>query len=496
MKVVGNEEKNMTVRVRFAPSPTGPLHIGGARSALFNYLYAAGNGGTFVLRIEDTDLERSSRESEKDIINALRWLGISWSEGIEVGGDYSPYRQTERLDTYRQYTAKLLQSGQAYLCYCTEEELEKERQDLINQGETPRYLGKCRNLTEKQRQEFEAQGRRPVVRFKVPEGQQIVVNDLVRGKVVFESEGIGDYIIVKSDGIPTYNYAVVIDDVLMNITHVIRGEEHLSNTPRQVLIYEALSMKAPDFAHISLILNTEGRKMSKRDGDTAVIDYFNKGYLPQAVVNFIALLGWSPSGEQEFFAMEELINEFSLAKVSKSPAVFDLNKLNYINSHYLKKISSEELIDLTLPFLREKGLFPAGSINDQEKQWVAGFIGAVKEKISSLSEVKDYIKYFTGAEVDEPEEEAKSIFQADTVPAVLELFKEKIKYANLLDSLTAKGILKGITKELNLKGKDVFMPVRIALTGQMHGPDLDWIIALLGKENIFNRLDKTSKYLK
>jgi len=448
MKVVGNEEKNMTVRVRFAPSPTGPLHIGGARSALFNYLYAAGNGGTFVLRIEDTDLERSSRESEKDIINALRWLGISWSEGIEVGGDYSPYRQTERLDTYRQYTAKLLQSGQAYLCYCTEEELEKERQDLINQGETPRYLGKCRNLTEKQRQEFEAQGRRPVVRFKVPEGQQIVVNDLVRGKVVFESEGIGDYIIVKSDGIPTYNYAVVIDDVLMNITHVIRGEEHLSNTPRQVLIYEALSMKAPDFAHISLILNTEGRKMSKRDGDTAVIDYFNKGYLPQAVVNFIALLGWSPSGEQEFFAMEELINEFSLAKVSKSPAVFDLNKLNYINSHYLKKISSEELIDLTLPFLREKGLFPAGSINDQEKQWVAGFIGAVKEKISSLSEVKDYIKYFTGAEVDEPEEEAKSIFQADTVPAVLELFKEKIKYANLLDSLTAKGILKGITKEL------------------------------------------------
>ncbi len=486
----------MTVRVRFAPSPTGPLHIGGARSALFNYLYAAGNGGTFVLRIEDTDLERSSRESEKDIINALRWLGISWSEGIEVGGDYSPYRQTERLDTYRQYTAKLLQSGQAYLCYCTEEELEKERQDLINQGETPRYLGKCRNLTEKQRQEFEAQGRRPVVRFKVPEGQQIVVNDLVRGKVVFESEGIGDYIIVKSDGIPTYNYAVVIDDVLMNITHVIRGEEHLSNTPRQVLIYEALSMKAPDFAHISLILNTEGRKMSKRDGDTAVIDYFNKGYLPQAVVNFIALLGWSPSGEQEFFAMEELINEFSLAKVSKSPAVFDLNKLNYINSHYLKKISSEELIDLTLPFLREKGLFPAGSINDQEKQWVAGFIGAVKEKISSLSEVKDYIKYFTGAEVDEPEEEAKSIFQADTVPAVLELFKEKIKYANLLDSLTAKGILKGITKELNLKGKDVFMPVRIALTGQMHGPDLDWIIALLGKENIFNRLDKTSKYLK
>ncbi|NLP43580.1 MAG: glutamate--tRNA ligase [Peptococcaceae bacterium] len=484
----------MTVKVRFAPSPTGPLHIGGARSALFNYLFAANQGGTFILRIEDTDLERSSRESEKNIIEALRWLGLSWNEGIEVGGENGPYRQTERLSIYEEYTKKLLDAGQAYFCYCTEEELERERQELLDRGETPRYLGKCRTLTAEQRQAYEAQGRKPVVRFIVPPGQQIVINDLIRGQVVFDSDGIGDYIIVKSDGIPTYNYAVVIDDLLMGITHVVRGEEHLSNTPRQVLIYEALGAKTPDFAHISLILNTEGRKMSKRDGDTAVVDYAKKGYLPQAVVNFIALLGWSPSGEQEFFTLEELVKEFSLEKVSKSPAVFDLNKLNYINSHYLKQTTDEELVDLCLPFLREGGLF-AGELTAEDREWISCFIGAVKEKVNNLSEIKEYIKYFSGTEVDELDAEAKNILQAETFPAVLELFKQKVSSRELLDPANAKAILKEITKELKLKGKDVFMPIRIAVTGQMHGPDLDRIIALLGKENIAARLEQTAKQI-
>lgn len=288
------------LKVRFAPSPTGPLHIGGARSALFNYLLARRENGVFIVRSEDTDLERSSRESEHNILEALRWLKIEWNEGIEVGGDNGPYRQTERLDLYREYTKKLIESGHAYSCYCSEEELEEERQALIAKGETPRYLGKCRHLTEEQKAKYEAEGRKPVIRFRVPEGQKIVIHDHVRGEVVFDSDGIGDYVIVKSDGIPTYNYAVVIDDTTMKITHVIRGEEHLSNTPRQILIYEALDLKVPEFAHISLILNTEGRKMSKRDGDTAVIDYQAKGYLPEAVVNFIALMGWAPPGEEEF----------------------------------------------------------------------------------------------------------------------------------------------------------------------------------------------------
>lgn len=485
----------MTVRVRFAPSPTGPLHIGGARSALFNYLFAAGRGGTFILRIEDTDLERSSRESEKDIINALRWLGIEWNEGIEAGGQNGPYRQTERLDIYKEYTRKLVEKGYAYYCYCSEEELENERQELIARGETPRYRGKCRCLTEEQRLALEAEGRKPVVRFRVPEGEQIVIDDLVRGKVAFDSEGIGDYIIVKSDGIPTYNFAVVIDDMLMGITHVIRGEEHLSNTPRQVLIYKALGIPAPEFAHISLILNNEGRKMSKRDGDTAVIDYYRKGYLPEAVVNFVALLGWSPAGEQEFFTLEELKKEFSLERVSKSPAVFDLNKLNHINAHYIKESSDERLAELVLPFLREAGLFVSEELGSEDRKWINGFVGAVKEKVSNLREMKDYVRYFYGTEVDEPEQEARAVLKGETVPRVLALFKEKIANAEELDVSRAKAILKEITKELKLKGKDVFMPVRIALTGQMHGPDLDRIISLLGKDNIFKRLEKTEEYI-
>ena len=485
----------MAIKVRFAPSPTGPLHIGGARSALFNHLFAAGREGSFILRIEDTDLERSSRESELEIIKALRWLGISWNEGIEAGGENGPYRQTERLNTYREYTDILLSSGHAYLCYCSEEEIEQERQDLIEHGETPRYLGKCRQLTQQQRKALEDEGRKPVVRFKVPDNQQIVINDFVRDKVVFESDGIGDYIIVKSDGIPTYNYAVVIDDVLMGITHVIRGEEHLSNTPRQVLVYEALGMPTPSFAHISLILNTEGRKMSKRDGDTAVLDYYKKGYLPEAVVNFIALLGWSPAGEQEFFTMDELIKDFCLKRVSKSPAVFDLNKLNYINSHYIKQTPDVELVELVLPFLNDKGLFAGGSISEEDRMWITGFIGAVKEKINNLSEVKDYIGYFWGTDLEEPEEEAKIVLRAETAPAVLDLFKSKVLTTVPLDAAFAKLILKEITKELGLKGKDVFMPIRIALTGQVHGPDLDRIIALLGTDNIIARLKKTTSLM-
>lgn len=485
----------MAIKVRFAPSPTGPLHIGGARSALFNYLFAAGKEGTFILRIEDTDLDRSSRESEQEIMEALRWLGISWNEGIDAGGENGPYRQTERLNTYREYTDVLLNNGKAYHCYCSEEELEQERQTLSEQGETPRYLGRCRQLTDAQRKAFQDEGRKPVVRFRVPDNQQIIINDSVRDKVVFESDGIGDYIIVKSDGIPTYNYAVVIDDVLMGITHVIRGEEHLSNSPRQVLIYEALGMSVPDFAHISLILNTDGRKMSKRDGDTAVLDYYKKGYLPQAVVNFIALLGWSPSGEQEFFSMDELTKDFSLEKVSKSPAVFDLHKLNYINSYYIKQTPDEELVELVLPFLREKGMFLRENISEEERAWITAFIGAVKEKVNNLSEVKDYIGYFRGADLEEPDQEAMAILQAETLPTVLELFQTKVLSTEPLDAPAAKIILKEITKELSLKGKDVFMPIRIALTGEVHGPDLDKIIALLGKDNVSGRLSKTKSLL-
>jgi nondiscriminating glutamyl-tRNA synthetase len=483
------------LKVRFAPSPTGPLHIGGARSALFNFLLAQKENGVFIVRSEDTDLERSSRESEHNILEALRWLNIQWNEGIEVGGENGPYRQTERLKIYQEYTNKLLANGNAYHCYCSEEELEQERQELIAKGETPRYLGKCRNLTPEERQAYEAAGRKPVVRFRVPEGQQIVINDQVRGEVIFESDGIGDFVIVKSDGIPTYNFAVVIDDTTMSVTHVIRGEEHLSNTPRQILIYQALGLPTPEFAHISLILNTEGRKMSKRDGDTAVIDYQAKGYLPEAVVNFIALMGWSPAGEQEFFTLEEMIQAFSLDRVSKSPAVFDINKLNYISSHYIKNAEPERLAQIALPYLQEMEVFAQGELSEQEGAWLNHYVKAIVNHLSFMAQVKDFVHYFHGPTAPEPEGEALEILKGEQVSEVLNLFASKLKELEQINVDNTKALLKQITKELKLGGKQVYMPIRIALTGQMHGPELYDIIPLLGLENVLSRLENTKRYL-
>ncbi|MHB1653566.1 MAG: glutamate--tRNA ligase [Desulfitobacteriaceae bacterium] len=485
----------MDLRVRFAPSPTGPLHIGGARSALFNYLLAHKSGGTFIVRSEDTDLERSSRESEHNILEALRWLKINWNEGIEVGGEYGPYRQTERLELYRAYTEKLILSGQAYHCYCSEEELERERQELIARGETPRYLGKCRSLSAEQRAQYEAEELRPVVRFRVPEGQKVLIHDQVRGEVVFESDGIGDFVIVKSDGIPTYNFAVVVDDTTMKITQVIRGEEHLSNTPKQVLLYQALGLSVPEFAHISLILNNEGRKMSKRDGDTAVIDYQKKGYLPEAVVNFISLLGWAPPGEEEFFSSDELAEAFSLDRVSKSPAIFDLQKLNWINAHYIKQTPLERLSAMALPHLREAGVLPEGELSQEQEQWLENYVIAILDHLSYMAQVKDFVQYFSGREVSVVEGEAEEILLGEQIPEVLALFREKILQIEALNVESAKAILKSITKQLKLSGKLVYMPIRIALTGQMQGPEIYHIIPLLGRENVLARLDVTESRL-
>lgn len=481
----------MNIRVRYAPSPTGPQHIGGARSALFNYLLARKHNGTFIVRSEDTDLERSSPVWEQNIFEALRWLGIEWNEGLEVGGEFGPYRQTERLALYREYTERLIREGKAYYCFCTEEEAEKERQEQLARGETPHYAGRCRNLTAAEHAALIAAGRRPVVRFKVPAGQQILVSDLVRGDVVFDSDGIGDFIIVKSDGIPVYNFAVVIDDITMRITHVIRGEEHLSNTPRQILLYEALGAPKPQFAHISLILNTEGHKMSKRDGDTAVLDYRDKGYLPEAVVNFIALLGWAPPGEQEYLTMDELVENFSLERVSKSPAVFDLNKLNWINAKYIRQAAPERLAELCFPYLREAGVFPAeGEISAAQRQWVIDFVRAVADKLSYLAEIKDYIPYVSGTEFPAPTGEAAGILQGQEVSLVLDVFRQKLLAAEELSVESVKTLLKQLTKELKLPPKLVYMPLRVALTGQMHGPELYSIIPLLGKENVLARLER------
>ena len=366
------------IKVRFAPSPTGPLHIGGARSALFNYLLARRYSGKMVLRIEDTDLERSSRESEENIIESLKWLGLDWDEGPDVGGEFGPYRQTERLQIYTEMAQKLIDQGMAYRCYCSEEELEEQRQAFIAKGELPRYSGCCRNLTKEQEEKYLSEGRKPVIRSKVPKDQMIIINDMVRGTVNFESNGIGDFVIVKSDGIPTYNFAVTVDDHLMQISHVIRAEEHLSNTPRQILIYEALGWEKPTFAHISLILGKDKTKMSKRHGATSVVQYREQGYLPEAVVNFLALLGWAPGGEEEIFTMEQLIEQFSLDRVAKNPAVFDMDKLRWFNGYYIRQSSVERITDLALPYLKEAGYLPQ-EINEEQYNWAKMIVTAVQE---------------------------------------------------------------------------------------------------------------------
>jgi nondiscriminating glutamyl-tRNA synthetase len=479
------------VRVRFAPSPTGPLHIGGVRSALFNYLLAKQTGGTFILRIEDTDLERSSRESEENIKDSLRWLGIDWDEGVDVGGPYGPYRQTERLELYQEYVDRLLETGHAYRCYCTEDELEEQRQALLAKGEMPRYLGNCRDLTPEQEEAYRKEGRKPVIRFRVPEGENIVVDDLVRGQVAFESDGIGDFIIVKSDGLPTYNYAVVIDDALMKISHVIRAEEHLSNTPRQLLIYRALGLAEPVFAHISLILGKDRTKMSKRHGSTSVVQYKEQGYLPEALVNFLALLGWSPEGEEEIFSMEELCRQFSLDRVAKNPAVFDLDKLNWLNGYYIRQTPVERITEMAIPYLIKEGYLPE-TLTPADREQASKIVAAVQGYLPYVGAVVDHVQIFFADEIKPENEEAAAVLKEEQVPQVVELFAAKVKGAEELETGSVKKLLKETSKELKLKGRQVFMPIRVALTGQMHGPELHDIIPILGKEKVLQRLSQTT----
>jgi nondiscriminating glutamyl-tRNA synthetase len=483
--------RNM-VRVRFAPSPTGHLHIGGARTALFNLLFARRHGGTFILRIEDTDLKRSSYESEEVIIRDLQWLGIDWDEGVVKGGEFGPYRSTERRHIYKEYVDKLLKEGKAYYCYCTPEELEEERKNLLKKGQMPRYMGKCRCLSPEEIKAFEEQGRKPVIRFKVPDDQLIVVDDMVRGKVEFDSSGIGDFVIVKSDGIPVYNFAVVIDDYLMKITHVIRGEEHLSNTPRQILIYDALGMEIPKFAHVSLILGKDRTKMSKRHGATWVEQYRDEGYLPEAIINFLALLGWSPESEQEIFSMEELCRQFSLDRVAKNPAVFDIDKLKWMNGHYIRNSSTERITEMAVPYLLKAGYIKERDA-EERFSWLNDIVDAVKESLTVVSEVAEKTRLFFEDFVSPEDDEAREVLKQDHIPHLIEVFREKVKQAPEVDEGFLNRVFKEIQKETGIKGRKLFMPVRVLLTGQTHGPELGRILMILGKNSILKRLDHMQK---
>lgn len=482
------------VRVRFAPSPTGPLHIGGARSALFNWLFARHYGGELIVRIEDTDLERSAPEYEAMILESLRWLGLDWDEGIDVGGANGPYRQRERLGIYRPYVEQLLNSNAAYHCYCSEEELETERRALSAAGELPRYRGKCRSLTAAERERLCAAGRQPVARFRVPEGRVLLVEDLIRGRVEFASDGIGDFIIVKSDGIPTYNFAVVLDDTLMGITHILRGEEHLSNTPRQLLIYQALGFQVPEFAHISLILGEDRSKMSKRHGAVSVVQYREDGYLPEALVNFLALLGWSPPGEREILDRQALVSLFSLERVSKSPAVFNLEKLQWMNMNYLKNAPLSVIFDLCLPHLARAGLIE-DRLSPARRAWLEKVVDSVRAKLSYCAQITEVAAAYFGeaVELEDGDEEARLALAEKTAPAVISSLREKTRQFTEWDDETVRQVLKEAGKELNVKGKALMMTVRVGVSGRSHGPDLNTLLVLLGPEMAARRLDYALK---
>lgn len=481
------------IKVRFAPSPTGPLHIGGARSALFNWLFARRYNGKFVVRIEDTDLERSSRESEENILSSLRWLGIDWDEGISVGGPNGPYRQTERLDLYRKYAGELLESGWAYRCYCSEDELAAEREAQLAAGEMVGYTGKCRDLSEDECKRLEGEGRKPVLRFKVPKDKVLTVRDKVRGDVSFDCSGIGDFIIVKSDGIPTYNFAVVVDDHTMGITHVIRAEEHLSNTPPQVLLFEALGWPVPVYAHVSLILGKDRAKMSKRHGATSIQQYRDLGYLPEALVNFLALLGWSPGIEDEVFTLDQVKERFSLERVSKSPAVFDLEKLNWLNGYYIRHSPVERIAELAVPYLQRAGYLPE-DVDDKLMEKVRLVMMAVREYLEYMSQVPDYAGvFFNDPDYDDPE--AMAVLSREQVPVVFGALRDKLAGVDTLDEDKAKALLKKLPKELGLGGKHVYQPLRVGLTGKTKGPELHHLLPALGGSKVIERLEKALSHI-
>lgn len=476
------------IRVRYAPSPTGHLHIGNARTALFNYLFARNQNGKFIIRIEDTDVKRNIEGGEESQLKYLKWLGIEWDESIDKGGEYGPYRQMERLEIYKKHTDELLAKGLAYKCYCTEEELEQEREAQIAKGETAAYSRKCCGLTSEDHEALEKEGRQYSIRFKVPADKTYTFNDMVKGEVSFDSNGFGDFVIVKKDGIPTYNYAVAVDDHLMEISHVLRGDDHISNTPKQLIIYEAFGWEPPIFGHMTLITNGK-KKLSKRD--ESIIQFMEQyeelGYLPEAIFNFIALLGWSPGGEQEIFTKEEFIEIFDPTRLAKSPAVFDTNKLIWLNNQYIKKIDLDRLVEISLPHLIKADRFPK-ELTDEQREWVRDLIALHQEKMSYGAEIVELTELFFKEEL-EFDEEAKQVLSGETVPGVIKSFKAKMEELEAFEADEIKTAMKAVQKETGQKGKNLFMPIRVATTGQAHGPDLPKTISLLGKDTILLRLD-------
>ncbi len=484
------------IRVRFAPSPTGHLHVGGARTALFNFLYARKTGGKFILRVEDTDLERSTKESEKMVLSDLKWLNLEWDEGPDIGGDYGPYRQSERLDLYKKFAYQLLEEGKAYRCFCTDEELEEMRKKAEEEKRPPHYDGRCLRLSEEEIKEKIEAGIPYTIRFKVPE-KDYVLYDAVRGKVEWKSGVLGDFVILRSNGMPVYNFCVVIDDYLMKISHVIRAEEHLPNTLRQMMLYEALGWKPPKFAHVSLILGKDRSKLSKRHGATSVSQFKKEGYLPEAMTNYLALLGWNDGTDREEFTLKELIEKFSLKRVSKSPAVFDTDKLNWINSLHIKKLTDGRYLELSKEFVLEK--FPFLEKTYKEKtDWVLKVINTAKKGLTVLKDIPDEIAFLFEYKPWQ-EEDILNLFKEDQKQ--FEASKVIAKKLSELEEITIENLWEtvNLVKKEGFKGKYLFHPLRIVVSGKNSGPEIDVLTECLiegkGVENLIPIEERVKLFL-
>ncbi len=479
------------VRVRFAPSPTGYLHIGNARTALFNWLFARANKGSFILRIEDTDIERSKEDYVERIMFDLEWLGLAWDEGPKVGGKFGPYKQSERSKLYKEHADRLLKEGRAYHCYCSDEELNTRKREARKLGKTPRYDNRCRKLSAEEIKGFKDKGIKPAIRFKVPQ-KTVIVNDIVRGEVSFDTSLMGDFVIMKSTDTPSFNFAVVCDDTSMKITHIIRGEDHLSNTPKHILLFEALGVTPPCYAHMSLTMAPGGERLSKRTGATSISYYRDEGYLPEALINYLALLGWSPGDDREVMPPQEMMKEFKLEKLSKSSEAFDPTKLDWMSGLYIRQAKIDRLTTLSLPFLEKAG-FIKGKPSKAELERIKRIVFAVRDHLSHISEISSYVETFFSDTINIKEKDAKEILKRADSKKVLEAFQKELKEKTKIEEGDFKPLIKSIEKKTNLKGKMIYQPLRVAITGKLHGPELKIIIPILGMERCIKRINQILK---
>lgn len=474
------------IRTRFAPSPTGFLHVGGLRTALYNYLFAKQNNGQFVLRIEDTDQRRKVAGAVENLIATLDWAGVKPDEGPQLGGEFGPYVQSERLDLYRKHARELLEKGHAYYCFCSAERLQQLKEWQTAQKIPPRYDNHCRNLSAAEVQRRLAAGEEHVIRLKVPSEGTVMVSDLIRGQVTFPVGQIDDQVLIKSDGFPTYHLANVIDDHFMQISHVIRGEEWLPSTPKHVLLYHYFGWELPQFAHLSLLLNPDKSKLSKRQGDVAVEDYHKKGFLPQALINFLALLGWNPGDEREIFSMNELIKEFSLERVGRSGAIFNVEKLQWMNALYIRNLQPGELLKAARPYLPETDEW-----NDEK---ILAALVTVKDGLTALTDIPQKVAFFFTPKLSYNAPDIQEFLAAPAAVAVLTALIPLVQVETNFNGDIFVALVKNVQKETGIKGKPLWMAVRAALTGESHGPEIHHITGVLDRETCLSRLAAALEY--